>query len=112
MFDREIGFTGKGPENAAQKPAAGEARVERQRSVDQPDHGTYVLAEMSQNKGRVGEDARVVLRHLERLPSEINQPRAQHRELPPPLGSHPRRQAHCQPIACESRTSARLNIVT
>jgi hypothetical protein len=37
---------------------------------------------------------------------------AQHRELPPPLGSHPRRQARHQPMACESRISARLKIVT
>ena len=72
MLDREIVLAGPVPENATQKPAAGEARVERERTVDKPDYGTDVLAEMSQNKGRVGEDARVVLRHLERLPSEID----------------------------------------
>ena len=46
-------------------PAAGEARVERQRTVDQPDHGADILAELRQHKGGVGEDARVVLAHLE-----------------------------------------------
>ena len=71
MLDREIVLTGKDPEKAAHKPAAGEARVERQRTVDQPDHGTDILAELRQHLGGVGEDARVVLRHLERLPSKI-----------------------------------------
>ena len=71
MLDREIGLTGPDPENAAHKPAAGEARVERQRTVDQPDHGADVLAEISQHEGGVGEDARVVLPRLERLPSKI-----------------------------------------
>ena len=53
------------------QPAAGKARVERERTVDQPDHGADILAETSQRKGGVGEDARVVLGHLERPPSEI-----------------------------------------
>src|SRR6266404_1020069 len=52
-------------------PAAGDVRVERQGPVDQPDHGTDVLAEIRQHEGGVGEDARVVLRHLERLPGKI-----------------------------------------
>ena len=72
MLDREIVLTGPDPENAAQIPAAGEARVERQRTVDQPDHGADILAEIRQHEGGVGEDARVVLRHLERLPSKID----------------------------------------
>jgi len=45
MLDREIGLAGPEPEKAAYIPAAGEARVERQRSVDQPDHGADILAE-------------------------------------------------------------------
>jgi hypothetical protein len=49
MLDREIGLTGKGPEKAAYKPAAGEARVEYQRTIDQPDHRTHVLAEVRQH---------------------------------------------------------------
>src|SRR5438132_8066194 len=72
MLDREVGLTGKGPDDAAQIPPAGEARVERQRTVDQPDHRTEILAQLSQYIGSVGEDARVVLRHLERLPSEVD----------------------------------------
>jgi len=52
-------------------PAAGEARVECQRTVDQPDHHTDVLAEIRQHKAGVGKDAWVVLPDLERLPSEI-----------------------------------------
>jgi len=71
MLDRGIGLTGPEPENAAHKPAAGEARVERQRTVDQPYRGADVLAEYSQYKGGVGKDARVVLRRLERLPRKI-----------------------------------------
>jgi hypothetical protein len=42
MLDREIGFAGPEPEKAAQIPAAGEARVELERAVDQPDHRTDV----------------------------------------------------------------------
>jgi hypothetical protein len=34
VLDREIGLTGPQPENATQKPAAGEARVERKGAVD------------------------------------------------------------------------------
>src|SRR6266851_9235408 len=71
MLDREIGLAVPDPQKAADRPAAGGARVERERAVDQPDHGTDVLAESRQHLGGIGEDARVVLRHLERLSSEI-----------------------------------------
>src|SRR6266446_4690182 len=71
MLDREIGLAGKYPEKAARIPAAGEARMEREHPVDQPDHGADVFAEMHQHEGGVDKDARVVLRYLERLPSEI-----------------------------------------
>src|ERR1700730_7985111 len=70
MLDRLIGLAGPKPETAAQVPAAGEAWVERERAVDQPDHGADVLAEKRQHEGGVGEDARVVLPRLERLPSK------------------------------------------
>ena len=72
MLDREIGLPGPGPENAAAIPTVGETRVERQGPVDHPDHGTNVLAEIRQHEGGVGEDAWVILRHLERLPSKID----------------------------------------
>src|SRR6516164_5587484 len=65
MFEREIGLTGPDPEKAAQIPAAGEARVDHKRTVDQPDHGTDVLAEIGQHEGGVGEDARVVFSDLQ-----------------------------------------------
>ena len=71
MLDREVGLTGKHPEKAAHIPAAGVARVERERAVDQPDHGTDIFAEVSQHIGGVDEDARVVLRRLERPPSKL-----------------------------------------
>ena len=66
MLDREIGLTGKYPEKAAHIPAAGKARVDRKRTVNQSDHGADVLAETSQYQSRIGEDARVVLCRLER----------------------------------------------
>src|SRR4029077_11126705 len=71
MLDREIGFTGIYPEKAAHKPAEGEARVEHQRTVDQPNHRTDILADLRQHEGCVGKDARVVGRRVGRLPSEI-----------------------------------------
>src|SRR5438270_11773376 len=72
MLDREIMFTGKYPNNSAHEPASGKARVKRQGTVDQPDHGTDILAELSENKSCIGEDARVVLCRLERLPNKID----------------------------------------
>jgi hypothetical protein len=45
MLDPEVVFTGVGPQNAAQIPAAGKARVARKRAVDQPDHRADILAE-------------------------------------------------------------------
>jgi hypothetical protein len=44
MLDCEIGLPGPHPEMATHKPAAGKARVERQRTVNKPDHGTNILA--------------------------------------------------------------------
>jgi hypothetical protein len=76
MLDREIGLARGEPEIAAHKPTAGEARVERQRPVDQPDHRAGILTEATQHKGGVGEDVRVVIRRLERLPSKVDGPTA------------------------------------
>src|SRR5262249_26658970 len=72
MLDREIGLAGPDSEKAAQQPATGVTRVERQRSVEQPDHSADILAEASQDLGGVDEDARLVLPHVESLPSEID----------------------------------------
>jgi hypothetical protein len=71
MLDRQIGLAGPKPEMAARIPATRVARVERQRTVGQPDHRADILAEPRQHHGGTDEDVRVVLRHLERLPSEI-----------------------------------------
>src|SRR3979411_2148368 len=71
MLDREIVLAGHDPYHAAQIPAAGVVRGEPERTVEEPDHGTDVLAEIRQHEGRVDKDARVVLSHLERLPSKI-----------------------------------------
>src|SRR5690349_10684361 len=71
MRDREVGLTGLYPEKTANIPAAGEARVERERTVDQPDHGTDVLPELTQHESGVREDAGVVLPRLERTPGKI-----------------------------------------
>jgi hypothetical protein len=60
VLDRDIMLTGKYPEKAADKPAAGIARVERKGAIEQPDHCTDVLAEHSRDVGGVGKDPRVV----------------------------------------------------
>src|SRR5215475_339273 len=72
MRDREVGLTGMCPEKTADIPAAGEARVQRERSVDQPDRGTDVLPELTQHKSGVREDSRVVLPRLKRTPGKID----------------------------------------
>src|SRR5229473_5287447 len=72
MLDGEIRLAGPEPQSAAAKPAARKARVQRQHPVDQPHHGTDVLAEIPQHVGDVSEDVRVVMRHLERLPRKID----------------------------------------
>ena len=72
MPDREVGPTRQGSKKAAHIPAASKARIDCQRTVHQTDHRADVLAEVSQHQGGVGEDGRVVLRRLKRLPSEID----------------------------------------
>src|SRR3954447_3486558 len=51
MLDRDVGLTGHQPEDAADVPAAGVVRVERQGAVNQRHHGADVLAEMGQRVG-------------------------------------------------------------
>src|SRR5713101_1664672 len=72
MLDREVRLTGPEPENATHIPAAGEARVKRQRALYQPDHGADILTEVSQHLGGIGEGRRIVLRCLERLSGKID----------------------------------------
>src|SRR5882757_5906729 len=64
VLDREIVLTDQEPDLTAEIPTAGEARVQSERTVDQPDRGPDVLAEIRQREGCIGEGARVVLRHL------------------------------------------------
>jgi hypothetical protein len=53
MLDRNIGLTRPDPEHAAGVPSAREARVERQRSVDQCYHCVDVLAEIGKGDGSI-----------------------------------------------------------
>src|SRR5215212_415429 len=72
MFDCEIVLSSESPEKAAQIPAAGEAWVQRECAVDQPHHGTDVLAQSRQHNGDVGDDTRIVLPDLECPPGEFD----------------------------------------
>jgi len=72
MLNRKIVLTSPDPYKAAQIPAAGEARVERQRAVNQPDHSADILAEICEHEGGVGEDARIVFLCPERQTSKID----------------------------------------
>ena len=58
-------------ETTADVPAAGEARIEHQRAVDQRDHRTDVLAEIAQRKGSIGKHSGVVSGHLQCSASPI-----------------------------------------
>src|SRR6516164_1849368 len=42
-LDSKVWLTSNIPENAADIPAPGKARVERERAVDQRDHGTHIF---------------------------------------------------------------------
>src|SRR6516165_9629945 len=103
MLYREIRISGPGSEKAAQIPAVGEARVKRQRTVDQPDHRADVLAEPRQHKGRVGQDLRVALPRRERLPCERDAFAADWlRRVGPAVGDEPqvtdRCPSECRPV--------------
>lgn len=66
MLDREIVLTAPEPQNATQNQPREKLGVSvSARSTSH--HGADILAENGQNKGGVGQDARVVSRHLERL---------------------------------------------
>src|SRR5215472_14322161 len=60
MLNCEIEMTRPEPEDPAPVPAAGEARIECQRPIDQPDHGVDVLAEICERVGGMHQDDRVV----------------------------------------------------
>jgi hypothetical protein len=72
MLNRKIRLTGPDPQKATHIPAASEARVKRERTVDQSDHGFDILAKIREHKRGVDEYARVVLSHFERFPREFD----------------------------------------
>ena len=100
MLDCEIVLASKCPEKTANKPAASEARVERERPVNQPNHCADVFAEIPQHVGRVGEDTRVALPSLERLPREVDAFAARRPRLFSPSVSDERRLAERRPCNC------------
>ena len=55
-------------------PAAREIRVEREGTIDQCHHGADILAKIGQRLGGIRQDARVVARHFQGSPGEINAP--------------------------------------
>jgi hypothetical protein len=72
MRDRNVRLARLHSEGAADVPGAREIRVEREGTVDQCHHGADVLAKIGQRLGSIREDARVVARHFEGSPGEIN----------------------------------------
>src|SRR5712664_3946155 len=71
MLDRDVGLARVNPQAAADVPAAGEARVERQCTIDQVHHGADVLAEISQRLCGIRQYARIVAGHFQGSPREI-----------------------------------------
>jgi hypothetical protein len=53
-------------------PPTRKARIERERPVDQRDHGTDILAEESEPSGGIDDGARVVRGRSQRSPREID----------------------------------------
>jgi len=69
---REIRLPGPQREEAADVPAASEARVERQRAIYQRYRGVDVFAEKGEGEGGFGEGTWLVSRHLQAPPCEID----------------------------------------
>src|SRR5215470_14134504 len=70
--DRNVGLARLHSEDAADVPGARKIRVEREGAVDQCHHGADVLTKIGQRLGSIRQDARVVTRHFEGSPGEIN----------------------------------------
>src|SRR6516225_7078735 len=68
MLDRDVRLARPKPYIAADEPAAGEIRIERQCAVDQRHHGADVLAEIGQRDGGIRQGDRVVAGHLQVSP--------------------------------------------
>src|SRR3954452_7487187 len=102
MLNREIVLTGSYSQRAAQIPTPCEARVQRERTVDQPNHRPNVLAESSQHGGGIGKDAWIVMRHLKRLSSKIDGPTtACFRSFSPAFSNDPQVAIRC-PRQCRA----------
>jgi hypothetical protein len=71
VLDRHIGLARPQPEDTADVPSTREARIERQRTVDQRYHGIDVLAEKRKRLSGIREDAGVVFSHFECTLGEI-----------------------------------------
>src|SRR5215472_8583640 len=66
MLDRDVELAGPIPEYAANEPAAGVIRVERQGTIDQRHHRADVLAEIGKPLGGMHQDAWVIAGRLQR----------------------------------------------
>src|SRR6516165_11412290 len=71
LFDCGIGLAGPTSEGAANVPAASEARVERDRSISQPNHCVDVLAEIGESNGSISKHIWIVATDLEGPACEI-----------------------------------------
>src|SRR5215471_19018228 len=72
MFDCEIGLTSQNPQHMAQEPTASKARIENERTFDQPYRGVNVLSEKSECETGKCENLGVVGREPERPESQID----------------------------------------
>jgi hypothetical protein len=76
LLDPPIGVSRPDTENAPQMPRPREARIERERAIDQCYLGSDILAEKGERKRGVREDARVVACGFHGLPRAFAAPAA------------------------------------
>src|SRR6266567_5036230 len=72
MLDRDVQLSRPHPQVPTEVPATREIRVERQRTVNQCNHGAEVLTEIGQREGGICEGARLVAGHFQGSPGEID----------------------------------------
>ena len=75
LLDPKIGLSRPDTENAPQMPRPREARIERERAIDQCYLGSDILAEKGERKRGMREDARVVACGFHGLPRAFAAPR-------------------------------------
>src|SRR5208282_2583754 len=90
VLDRDVGLARPQLEEAADGPAAREARVERQGTIDQRHHGADVLAKIGEREGGIRKDACIVTGFPQGPPCEID---ALLRVRPPTLAPIVKRQS-------------------